>query len=350
MLQTIIVLACLAAMFFIGGWMVLFGHRAFRFSGMLFGFIIGVGGVLFAAWQFDFAFDSLPVLIAAPLTGLLLGLFGAFSPIAGAALGGLCVGYLYGVGVASAADTLLGGAIPGLLYTGISVVLIGAAFVFCLIRYRQAKWLTTSLSGSYIAIFGLTLGFTWFMSGGLDGTNPALSGSFIFQLMTSYSMIGPNTGMLMLLAAALIGALGCVVQSHAMATAKEAPAMLDFRSDKDELPGLLDEDDLEDEDAQEDILDDEDEEQPKRRGLFGKRSRSKDWEEDENEDDLLSGFAQKKERRREAEQAQRKRRSPPPWKRRRCSARCAKSNRMALREKSPVRKPPRRRTLRQWRP
>lgn len=251
MLQTIIVLVIFFILFILGGWMTFFGHRAFRFCGTLFGFALGVGGVLFGAWNLGFAFDSMPVVIATPLAGLTFGLLGAFVPIVGVGLGGLCFGFFYGVGIVYCTDTLLGGAIAPVLYTGISILLVVVALVLCLIFRDAAKWLTTALCGSYVASFALTLALMWFLAGGFQSTNTALSGSFVLQLTAIYGMISSTTKIFMLLFALFFGVLGCVLQAYASIRQTDSePAMLDFSSATDEYPLALDkEEPLFDEDS-----------------------------------------------------------------------------------------------------
>ncbi len=285
MLQTIVVLVVILIMFILGGWMTFFGHRAFRFCGTLFGFALGVGGVLFGAGQLGFAFDTMPILIATPLAGLCLGLLGAFVPIVGAGLGGVCVGYFYGTGVVYSADVLLGGAVAPILYTGISVLLIVTVFILCLVFREAAKWLTTALCGSYVASLALTLGLMWFLAGGFNSTDPALSGSFILQIIAIYGMISSTTKMFLLLFALLFGVLGCILQAQSTKKQAKEPAFLDFSSGaEDAIP-------LDDFDDEVPLL--EEDNPRKRKRKKRKRDLDLDLEEDS---DVLDIFAAKKAR------------------------------------------------------
>lgn len=259
MLQTIILLALLLGVFILGVWMAFFGHRAFRISGAFFGFGLGMAGMLFAASQLGFSYTSLPVMIGTPVFGLFLGLLGGFVPIVGSGLGGICMGYFYGVGVVDTIDILLKGAIDPLLYTSISVALIAIAFILCLIWHEGAKWLTTAFSGSYAAALSLTLVMMWFTAGGFTSTDPALAGNFITKIFGLNAMISPTVKMFLLLAAFIIGVLGSVLQANSKRRKDDFPQLQQMdESTKDDL--FLD-DDLE-EDASVD--------RKRKRGLFGK--------------------------------------------------------------------------------
>ncbi len=274
MLQTIILLALLFVALVLGMWMAFFGRRSFRLSGALFGFGVGVAGMLFAAWQMDIAFNSMIVLIGTPLLGLGLGLLGAFVPIAGSGLGGICMGFFYGVGIVFTADALLNGAIDEFLYTAISIALVAIAFILCLIWHESAKWMTTAFVGSYVAAFAVTLAFIWFMSGGFSTTEPSLAGNFIDKYNGLNGLMTPTTKMVMLGASLLVGVVGGVIQVRSKS--------------KKENYTLLDELDELDEQENDDLFPlDEEQEEPvrKRRGLFGRNKSIDDLEEEEIEDE-----------------------------------------------------------------
>ncbi len=274
MLQTIILLTLLSGVFILGVWMTFFGHRAFRLSGAFFGFGLGMVGMLFAASQFGFSYTSLPVMIGTPVFGLFLGLLGGFVPIVGAGLGGICMGYFYGVGVVDTVDILLKGAIDPLLYTSISVALIAITFILCLIWHEGAKWLTTAFSGSYAAVLTLTLVLMWFTAGGFGSTDPALAGNFLTKIFGLNAMISPTVKMFLLLAAFIIGVLGCVLQ-------------VNFKRKRDEFPQLEHIDEplsdllILDEDLEEDVSIG----RKSKRGLFGKSKQMADDAESDLFDD-----------------------------------------------------------------
>ena len=283
MLQTIILLALLFAALVLGMWLAFFGRRAFRLSGALFGFGVGVAGMLFAAFKMDIAFDSMIVLVGTPLLGLGLGLLGAFVPIAGSGLGGVCIGVFYGIGLVDAADILLNNSIDEFLYTAISIALISIIFILCLIWHESAKWMTTALVGSYTAALAVMLAFVFFTSGGFGTTEPALAGNFINKFNGLRGLMSSTTKLVMLGVAILIGAVGCVIQVKSKGN-KEDYSLLD------EL----------DEQENDDLFPQEEEEPiRKRRGLFG-RSKSIDEDEEEEEPDLFEEDLPKpkKERRR----------------------------------------------------
>jgi hypothetical protein len=267
MIQTVILLAIIAVMFILGIWLTFFGRRVFRFSGMLFGFALGVGGVLFAAYMLNLPYDSLPILIATPVLGLGLGLLGAFVPTVGAGLGGLVIGYFYGVGLVFAADYFTGGAIPPMVFTGVSVGLILVFFILCLIKREAAKWLTTALAGSYVAALAVTMALTWFLAGGFSTSGTA--GSFITQLIALFNDMGPGTRLIMLGGAAVFGMIGCIVQAR---SGRAGNAYLDELAMDDRF-------------EQEESFDEDDEEEVKPKRKRKLRKRDRDLPDEEDEDD-----------------------------------------------------------------
>lgn len=286
MLQTILMLAALAALIALGIWMAFLGHRVYRVFAALFGLMVGGCGVLFLAGELGWALTSMIVLIAAPVLGILLGVLGAFVRIAGTGLGGILAGYLYGAGLMFSIDTLLQGAIPPLFYTSLSVLLLVGVCVFCMVRPRQGAVISTAFVGSYMIVFGVALIATWMLSGGASSRSLLTENANAFvQLGELADMMSDRTQMLMLLTAFVLG-LGCATFQFRVLH-RGAPARDEGEIDWDAMDQPY-----EDEEADEFEEMDEEEALPakRRRGLFGRRRREEeedwdDWDGDEAEDD-----------------------------------------------------------------
>lgn len=301
MLQTILMLAALAVLIALGIWMAFLGHRVYRVFAVLFGLMVGGCGVLFLAGELGWALTSMIVLIGAPVLGILLGVLGAFVRIAGTGLGGILAGYLYGTGLIFSIDTLLGGAIPPLFYTALSMVLLLGICVFCMIRPRQGAVISTAFVGSYMVVFGVTLIATWMLSGGASSQSLLTeNANAMAQLGELIGMLSDKTHMLVLLTAFVLG-LGCATfQFRVLHCGARNRGEIDWDAIDEEM--YEDEDDTYQDEAEE-AFEDEEEEIPvkRRRGLFGRRRREEEqadweeedsWEDEEEEDDFEGEKAQ----------------------------------------------------------
>ena len=250
MLQTFILLGVLAVAIGIGIWMAGFGHRMYRIFAILFGLGLGAYGVLFVAGQLGFSV-SVPLYVIAAVVGIALAVLAfLFQPV-GMGVGGLLLGIFYGVGIVFTADTLTGGAIPAVAYTGISVLLMGLCVAYCIARPENGGMLSTALVGSYAISLSIALIVLWFVSGGLNPANLITQqGNFFQQGVALYQMITAESRMFLLGFSAALGILFFLLQRAIYNRHEEAGSYFDDLDEEFPLPASEEQTvDLDDDDA-----------------------------------------------------------------------------------------------------